>query len=185
MAQSYLVQNKSGYYFRIVVPPSVRILVGLREIKRSLQTGVLSVAKDRARIIAGKVRQLFRWLNDKIVGGEEMGAELDSEKVNQIINQYIKDALEAIEESILLNGKISDELLEESPEDLYTVKSIHLEELITVDLEQAYRQADEILTKQGIEIDKESIEYKKLCLNILKARVGLSDVEIARRLGDF
>ncbi len=185
MAQSYLVQNKSGYYFRIVVPPSVRVLVGLREIKRSLQTGVLSVAKDRARIIAGKLRQFFRWLNDKVVGGEEMGTELDSEKVNQIINQYIKDALEAIEESILLNGKMSDEQLEESPEDLLTVKSIHLEELITVDLEQAYRQVDEILTEMGIEIDKKSIEYKKLCHNILKARVGLSDVEVARRLGDF
>ena len=183
MAQSYLVQNKSGYYFRIVVPPSVRILVGLREIKRSLQTGVLSVAKDRARIIAGKVRQLFRWLNDKIVGGVEM--ELDREKVNQIINQYIRDGLEVIEESILLNGKISDERIQQGPEDLWTVKSLHQDDLIAVDLKQAYRQADEILTEMGIEIDREHIDYKRLCHNILKARVGLSDVEIARRFGDF
>jgi hypothetical protein len=45
MAQSYLVLNQSGYYFRIIVPVDLRSMIGMREIKRSLKTGVLGLAK--------------------------------------------------------------------------------------------------------------------------------------------
>ncbi len=55
MAQNYLVQNRSGYYFRIIAPPVVRSIVGLCEIKRSLQAGTIGLAKERAWIIAGKI----------------------------------------------------------------------------------------------------------------------------------
>lgn len=104
MAQNYLVQNKSGYYFRIIVPPTVRNIVGVRELKRSLKTGVLGLAKERAWIIAGKVRRLFRWLQEKRTDGAKM--QLDTEKINQIINQYIEDGLRDIEDDLLQGGTV-------------------------------------------------------------------------------
>ncbi len=46
MAQNYHVLNQSGYYVRIIVPVDLKVL-GMREIKRSLNAGVLGPAKAK------------------------------------------------------------------------------------------------------------------------------------------
>ncbi|MCG8683424.1 MAG: site-specific integrase [Desulfobacterales bacterium] len=186
MAQSYLVQNKSGYYFRIIVPPAVRKIVGVRELKRSLRTGVLGLAKERAWIIAGKLKRLFRWLQEKIVGSEDM--KLDRDKVNKIVEGYIQEGLREIEEEILVNGTVvgkTPDTYERTIGGLETLRSMDIDNAKELNLQVAYREVDEILAQQGIKVDRHHNDYKRLCHNVLKARIGLREVEIAHKQGHF
>ena len=51
-------------YFRIRIPDDLRLyFAGKTEIKRSLQTGYLSDAKYKTRLIAGQVQRLFRYFH--------------------------------------------------------------------------------------------------------------------------
>lgn len=59
---SYLFQTHYSYYFRIRIPDDLRLhFAGKTEIKRSFQTGYLSDAKYKARLIAGQAQRLFRY----------------------------------------------------------------------------------------------------------------------------
>jgi len=57
---SYVLSRPSGRYFRMVVPPDLVPIVGLRKIRYSLRNGFISTAKYRARRIGGFVQYLFQ-----------------------------------------------------------------------------------------------------------------------------
>lgn len=61
----YVIRRSSTYHFRIVIPVDLRSLIGLSEIRYSLRTGYLYVAKMRALVFADFTLQLFRALRDK------------------------------------------------------------------------------------------------------------------------
>ena len=58
----YIVRNKYSYCFRICVPMDLRPFIGKTELRYSLKTGYLSVAKNRERLMAG----LFQECKDQI-----------------------------------------------------------------------------------------------------------------------
>jgi len=87
MAQSYLILNQSGYYFRIIVPVDLRSMIGMREIKRSLKTGVLGLAKEKARLLAGKIQRLYRALR------EDKMSQLDQKKIQELVHTHVTMAL--------------------------------------------------------------------------------------------
>jgi len=58
----YLVRNAHSYCFRVNVPRELQTLVGRRELRYSLRTGCVRIARDKAQIIAGHVKQIFAWL---------------------------------------------------------------------------------------------------------------------------
>lgn len=62
---SYLIRNPHSYCFRMVVPKDVQPLVGKRELRYSLRTGYPSVAKSKARLMAGRVQLLFNELRGR------------------------------------------------------------------------------------------------------------------------
>ncbi|MCP3876483.1 MAG: site-specific integrase [Desulfobacteraceae bacterium] len=183
MTQSYLIQNKSGYCFRIAVPTDLRNIIGLTEIRRSLRVGTLTIAREKAWIISGKIRRLFRWLKERLSNGFRM--KLNKDKVNQIINKYIQDGLDEIEDEMLLEGKVGNDGWDDVAEDLYFEKDLYVDSLINKNLHETYDEVDEILAAQNIDIDRNSIDYKRLCFNVLKSRVGFMDVKIARRHHNF
>ena len=59
---SYLVRNTYSYCFRMVVPSDLTGFVGKKELRYSLKTGYIGIAKTKARILAGQVQLLFRLL---------------------------------------------------------------------------------------------------------------------------
>ncbi len=58
----YILQRPSGYYFRLMVPSDLKALIGISEIRRTLKTGSLSLAKERACLLSGRLKKLFRKL---------------------------------------------------------------------------------------------------------------------------
>ncbi len=91
---SYLVRNPYTYCFRMNVPKDLHPFIGRKELRYSLRTGYLGVAKQKARIIAGQVQLIFRWMRK---GGVTL-TELPDEKIKELIKQYIKDYLQSLDE---------------------------------------------------------------------------------------
>ena len=56
---TYLIQTPYGYCYRHRVQPDLRSLVGKTELRYSVNTGKFSLAKSRARMIAGMAQNLF------------------------------------------------------------------------------------------------------------------------------
>ena len=52
---SYIVRNAYSYCFRMNVPQDLHRLVGKKELRYSLKTGYLGVAKQKARYLTGQV----------------------------------------------------------------------------------------------------------------------------------
>jgi hypothetical protein len=68
-APHYLVRNPYSHCFRVNVPNDLQRFVGKKELRYSLKTGYLSVAREKAQIIAGQVQQIFTYLRK---GGIEL-----------------------------------------------------------------------------------------------------------------
>jgi len=98
---SYLIQTPYSYYFRLRIPDDLRLYFnGKTEIKRSLPTGYLSDAKYKARVIAGQIQRLFRYLRD--TGKDNiMVTKLTDDLLNDIITNFVQSALEGFENTML------------------------------------------------------------------------------------
>ncbi len=179
MTQNYLVLNQSGYCFRIVVPFDLRELVGLREIRRSLRTGTLGLAKEKARLLAGKIQRLYRALRADNI--------MDQKKIQKLVNGYVKETLEWIEDEPLTRERPIS--LEEAHgfADIIADQAIELKEaLVKGDFMQVSHIADRLLKEDGTgEVSRGSMAYKSLCREILKAAIELSRVDAARAIGDY
>ncbi len=174
----YLQQRSSGYYFRLRIPPDLKSTIGIFEIKRSLKTGSLCLAKERAYLISGRLKKLFRVLRGTTV-------KLTKEKITDIINQYIQEGLDNIEEFMLPSRPISPDRHDNGLEVQGMLRSQAVEDMILFNYKAVGNQANKRLKKIGIAVDKDSDEYRRLCHGILRARVGLQDVETARFKGDY
>ena len=81
----YLIRNPYSYCFRMVVPKDLQSLVGRKEMRYSLKTGYLGVAKYKARLLAGQVQRIFKNLRK---GYFALGTVSD-EKIKQLVGKYI------------------------------------------------------------------------------------------------
>ena len=81
--QTYILQKPSGYYFRFKFPEDIRFLVKKTELRYSLRTRSIELAKSKARLMAGKVQHIIR----KIRRGSM--TKLTVEQINGLISKYI------------------------------------------------------------------------------------------------
>ena len=91
---SYLVRNPYTYCFRMCVPKDIQRYIGKKQLRYSLRTGYLGVAKVKARIIAGQVQLIFKFLRK---GNLALMKLLDNQ-IQEIIKNYLKSFIEENEE---------------------------------------------------------------------------------------
>lgn len=181
MAQNYLVLNQSGYYFRIIVPIDLRSMIGMREIKKSLKTGVLGLAKEKARLLAGQIQKLYRSLR------EGKMSQLDQKKIQELVHTHVRETLEWIEDEPLTRERpISLEEAHAHADIISGMAQELHESLVKGDFKQVSHIADRLLKDENLEdTDKDSIPYKRLCRELLKSAIELSKIDVARTLGDY
>ena len=105
---SYLFQSPYSYYFRIRIPDDLRLhFAGKTEIKRSLQTGYLSDAKYKARLLAGQVQRLFRYLHGKEANAmtAKKYSKLTDDLLNDIVSKYVQGHMDGFENHMLEDRK--------------------------------------------------------------------------------
>ena len=82
----YLVRNPHSFCFRVNVPKDLQRVVGRRELRYSLKTGYVGVARVKAQIIAAQVHQIFRCLRK---GGRRL-AELRKKRNHETVNNCLE-----------------------------------------------------------------------------------------------
>lgn len=174
----HLVRNPHSYCFRVNVPKDLQQLVGRKELRYSLRTGCLSIARDKAQIIAGHVKQIFAWLRK---GGSELN-DLSDEKIKELIEQNLREYIDGIESRYY---SPSDEFPIDDKEyyhsyvgGLDAIKDDIIESLGTGDYRTVLERVERLLEKNGIEgIEKGSTTHIKLCRAMLRADLQSIDIE--------
>ena len=92
---SYLVRNPYTYCFRMNVPEDLQRYVGKKELRYSLRTGYLGLAKQKARLLAGNIQHLFRYLRDK----RYIMSKLTDHQIQTMVNEYIREKIKSVEDN--------------------------------------------------------------------------------------
>ncbi len=87
---TYLYQSTSGYIFRFRIPKDLRVVVGKGESRYSLRSGILRVAKYRARCITSYIHQLFVKVRSSM-------SEFSKERIDQLVREYSRQTLDDAE----------------------------------------------------------------------------------------
>ncbi len=170
---NYILSLPSGHYFRMAVPADLAPIVGRKEIRYSLRTGFLSTAKHRARRMAGFIQFLFQNIRN---GGNML--ELTEAEIKNIVDKHFREVLEDIEYRSLMTKHPMT--IDEHDEHLLTLDMLlsdTREEIVLKNYGNISRAVDVLLREQGIEADKGSYTYRKLCQELLKLQLKTLDIE--------
>ena len=186
---NYLIHNSHSFCFRMRVPEDLQRYFGKKELKYSLKTGYIRTAKNKARYLAGFLQVIFERLR---YGGYKLKL-LTDEKIQELTSQYVKKALKDLEtRSIESDGKQESIPFFDQPSfdnyisDLDNIKDDLVLNLNLCDYSMLENKIKVILEDAGIEaIDKESIEYRKLCAEVHMAAIKLIPIEKQHLLCDF
>jgi len=178
---SYLIRNPYTYCFRMNVPKDLQRYVGKKELRYSLRTGYLGLAKQKARLLAGNIQYLFRYLRDR---GHIMSTLTDYQ-IQKIVNAYIREKLQSVEEN---RAKY-----EFTPTPELIKKEEFLEDSMSdamMDLQQSQYgtvsyTVDNLLRKEKIPLEHDDLEFNKICRELLKAEIKYYKVELNRLAGDY
>jgi len=175
----HLVQRQSGYYFRLMVPPDLKPIFRKNEIKRSLKTGSLSLAKERAFLLSGRLKKLFRQMRYS----DDM--KLEKHHIDGLIRKYIREALDDDEEYRAITTRTPDTI-----EAQIAGYDMHQDEcrdaLMTGSYDKVDHVVDEkILKPNNVTADKESFEYQLLCRECLKASIKVMGIARDREMGIY
>lgn len=177
---SYLIRNHYSYCFRMFVPKDLQRFVGKKELRFSLRTGYLGVAKRKARLLAGFYQYHFEELREEI-----RVKKLSDEDIEYLSTTMCKSLADKFEEARILGG---NNLADKLPT-MLTLTTIMIEplkrSLATSDYTGVTSVVKDSLTKGGYEIDEESFEFKKLCRELIKNSIKWAEIETKRNVGDY
>ena len=80
---SYLVRNSYSYCFRMIIPQDLKLYFGKKELRYTLKTGYIGVAKLKARALAGQIQSIFR-----IIRKGDFMMNLSDDQIKELINKY-------------------------------------------------------------------------------------------------
>ena len=130
----YTFQRNSLYYFRYTLPPDISKVVGKRGLRYSLRTGYIKHAERKARSLAGTVEGFIAEIRKK---EPYIIMNLSEEKLQSLLDQHLRKALNDDEEKRLSSGRIDPYDLDDELEALSYIKTEFREELA---LNESYSQ---------------------------------------------
>ena len=194
---SYLVRNQYSYCFRMNVPRDLQPYVGKKELRYSLKTGYLSVAKPKARLLAGLCQNLF---NDIRMNGLTLG--LKKSEILRIVNTTIRTFLEYSEAHRLVGAKeldfssrqaalsnLSDSMGVGLPstETVFPLNDLSSQAqfatkhgLVDADYTKYERTIQTLIKLHELDVEKGSVEYMQLSREFLKVYNQWAKVEDRR-----
>jgi hypothetical protein len=183
---TYLVRNPYSFCFRMIVPEDLQKFVGRKELRYTLKTGYVGVAKQKARFVAGQVQLIFKFLRK----GGTMLAKLSEETIPKLVHQYIKNAIESWNKSLYEEVDPSPFIDAREFRSYVAFLDAFREDLIDClnlgDFSMFEKSIGELLKRNGINhIDKDSLEYRRLCTEIHTAEIQLLPIQQQHMLGDF
>ncbi|TVM17091.1 hypothetical protein DPQ33_09835 [Oceanidesulfovibrio indonesiensis] len=106
--------------------------------------------------------------------------QLTDEKIRELVDEWIKDALDAEYEALLRSGPWNEEKLGTYKGTLQLVGSEIYDAWLRKDFRQVKGRVDALLAHKGVEADRDSMVYRKLCDALLKA-----EADVLREVSDY
>jgi integrase len=165
----------------MIVPKDLRKFVGKTELRYTLNTGYIGLAKSKARLLAGQIQEFYRRLREIIKLGE-----LTDEQIADLVNRYFRnfvDGLEKIrvEPGAFGKGDVFDRVNQINQSVCKGAKSA----LAECDYSYAWPFTNSLLEKAGLEIKKVSSTHNKICREILIGLIKFGEIEDRRHNGDY
>ena len=181
---SYLIRNPYSYCFRLIVPKDLQKFVGKKELRYSLKTGYIGVAKQKSRFLAGQLQLIFRYLRK----GGAILSRLTDDQIQELVQKYIRNSIESWDRDFY--EKPDDDHIGNTPfesiEFFDDIRDQFISELNAGDFRNIEDSVKDLLEKNRINgIDQGSLEYRKLCAEILKAEIQLMPLQKKHMLCDF
>ena len=177
---SYLVRNPHSYCFRMMVPPDLKPLIGKKELRFSLKTGYLGLAKSKARALAGQFQSHFRHLR-RVMNFDEL-TEGQIEKLSMMM----VGAVSVFHEMVRINRDepVSDEQVDRAIENLNDQLARAKSELRRGDYQRMSEFLDERAEAMGFGDILDERTYRILRHKLLIAEIKHLEFEIKRFNGD-
>jgi len=196
----YLSKIGNTYYFRLRIPKDVQTYFPTKELRRSLGTSKYKLAKSRVHQFSSNAERIFTMIRS--------GA-LSDDQIQRIVKQYLDASIflherqrnaEAIFEDKTLQQKvnadnkfINDIIESDEGFDLYTemlqhdisTKQRQLGRKKAHELPEITRLADMFVRRHCLNVVPGSIEYVKLCNEILRANIQAENIKLEHLNGNY
>lgn len=184
---SHLHRQGGVWYFRLVVPQRLRPLLGKTEVKRSLGTGYVRLARAKAQQVGAAVARFLAML-DAMQGDHDPMKTADNtpQKLQRILDRYVNDALEAWEnQKASTSGPFHEGFPADHAEVLRTLEAKTKDALARNSIKFFEPTVDSLLEQHGISLEKDSLEYRRFALEVMKREIEAARIGQARALGDY
>jgi hypothetical protein len=154
------------------VPQFLRGILAKREIWKCLHTTNYQRAKLKASIWEGRVSRLLLQV-------KENQTRMTSEQIKQLVQHYIHTSLQECEEDRLTKVRNEEEWAAVSLGYTNMLEATQ-GSLIANDFSEVIEVAEELLQAHQVSLDRQSMEYKRLCRELLIARQKILKTELDR-----
>lgn len=180
---SYLLVHRNKLYFRIRIPDDLRRCLGKTAFKLSLRTSYLRDARPKCMRLALTAWTIFEFA--RRIAGDGMDA-LTEAKIQELAGKWLREALADGEERRAFAHKpMTPDELDGQLEALSSLYTDAREDLALNDYRGIQSTADDVLKAEGITVNRDALEYRSLCRELLKARVKGLEIEERRSVGDY
>ncbi len=185
---AHIYKINDTFYFRVRIPKDLKEWFGKQDFKRSLRTKVLTSAKRLVILWAAKTEKLFTTIRAGLLAGI-----MNGKQIRKLIDDYIAYTLKKDDEERIAFG-VQNTLHETAEGPLRITERAEFDPLVeTITdelLENRYdtvsRRLNEFLESRGIEIEKESYDYKLLCRDIAYAHIDeIFEINVNRDMRNF
>lgn len=184
---SHLHRQGGVWHFRQVVPLRLRPLLGRTEVKRSLGTGYIRLARAKAQQVGAAVARFLVMLDTMQGDYRTMTAANNTpEKLQRILDRLVSDALEDWEnQKASTPGPFHEGFPEGHAEVLRTLEAKTRNALARNSIKFFEPTVDTLLAEHGIALEKDSPEYRRFALEVMKREIEAARIGQARAVGDY
>lgn len=168
---------RRSYYSRVFVPKKLLpFFNGRVECWKALRTSVLSDAKRRGATWEAQGRRLFQTL-------EHRGHMMTRDQVERLVASWINAELEASEDLRSTSPEPDEDQWEGQKDILGDQLEDAWSDLVSNRLSRVDKTADDLLAGDGVKLAKDSTAYKRLCRELLEAKMQVLKTEMQRMDG--
>jgi hypothetical protein len=166
--QTHLYRRGATYYWRRLVPTAFQAILGARDLRASLRTNIPETARSRASQMDAAFDLALGELEQIVRSGQVLSDAVKSRLVRELRQAIIDQA----EDHRLTAGIRSPAEVEAAvAKALMQQKNIR-QLLATTDLARGKVEADQLLAREGLQLDGTSPEYRRFARDVL---VGMAD----------
>lgn len=157
--------RRGVFYCRVHVPIALRAtLNGRSQLWKSLRTRSRVVADIQAARWEGRVVRLFPYLM-------KFAPSMTSEQIQWLVAEYVNATLDTVEEFSLTQSRTDSER-EAASLAITDQLDDSTADLLNNDFHRVATTANDLLTKHGLTVERDSLDWKRLCRGLLGTTDG-------------